>query len=316
MVTTATWGAGPCSSQSHNPLLSNGRASPPSGTTVTSFTFTVTYADTKGCAPNWVRVTIAGVGVYPMSGSGTSYDTGVTFTRSMLLPVGTHAYSFAANSGDFGAQKTTALTTVSPPSVTVTAPATPPPPQPTPRPTPKPTAVPEPVPTPAPTVPSTPAPTATNVPSPVPVGAVPVPAPSIAGGGTGASSPGPVASQGQAQAPGASPSEPGGAAGLVTPDRLGSFPLLMGAWITATAGGLALFLLLAPRRRTQSEPALAVADNGPTKLEAELAPDPPPSAQQSDLVPPEEVNVPRWLRPSVQAARQGTRSSTRRFEDS
>jgi hypothetical protein len=312
VVTTATWGAGPCSSQSHDPLLSNGRASPPSGTTVTSFTFTVTYADSKGCAPNWVRVTVAGIGVFPMSGSGTAYDTGVTFTRSMQLPIGTHAYSFAANSGDPGAQKTTALMTVSPPSVTVTAPATPPPPEPTPRPTPKPT----PIPTPVPTVPPTPVPTLTSAPTPVPVGAVPVPAPSTAGGGTGASSPGPVASQDQAQAPGASPSDPGGAAGFVTTDRLGSFPLLMGAWATATAGGLALFLLLAGRRRRTNEPTLAVASESAAVAEAEAAPDAPQPVQPSDLVPPDEVNLPRWLRPSVQAARQGTRSHTRRFEDS
>jgi hypothetical protein len=96
---------------------------------------------------------------------------------------------------------------------------------------------------------------------------------------------------------------------------MGTFPLLMGAWITATAGGLALFLLLAPRRRTQSEPALAVAGHGMTTPEAEAALDPAHVVQQSDLVPSNEVNIPRWLRPSVQAARQGTRSNTR-FEDS
>jgi hypothetical protein len=251
-----------------------------------------------------------------MSGSGTSYQTGVTFTRTMQLPVGTHAYSFAANSGDLGAQKTTALTSVSPPTVTVTAPATPPPPEPTPRPTPQPTAVPTPIPTPVPTVPPTPAATPTNVPSSGPASTDGVPTPSVAGGGTDASSPGAVASQDQGQPPGGSPSDAGGAPGLVTTDRLGSFPLLMGAWITATAGGLALFLLLAPRRRTQSEPALAVAGHGMTTPEAEPAPDPAQVVQQSDLVPSNEVNIPRWLRPSVQAARQGTRSNTRRFEDS
>lgn len=304
VVTTATWGAGPCSSQAHTPLLSSGQASPANGTTITSFTFTVTYADSKGCAPNWVRVTVGGVGVFPMSGSGTAYETGVTFTTSMQLPVGTHAYSFAASSGEPGAEKTTALTTVSPPSVTVTAPATPPPPPPpTPRPTPRPTAVPTPIPTPVPI--ATPAPT--SLPSPVSASTSPVPAPSNAGGSPSGS-----------QAPGASPSDPGGAAGLGTTDRLGSFPLLMGAWMTATAGGLAIFLLLAPRRRTPNEPALAVADQGSAVAEAEAAPDPPQPVPQSDLVPPDEVNMPRWLRPSVRAARQGQgmRSNTRRFEDS
>jgi hypothetical protein len=99
---------------------------------------------------------------------------------------------------------------------------------------------------------------------------------------------------------------------------MGTFPLLMGAWMTATAGGLGLFLLLAPRRRKQDEPALAITGQGQATAEAEAAPESPQPVQQSDLVPPDEVNMPRWLRPSVQAARQGraARSNARRLEDS
>jgi len=59
LATSAAWGAASCP-PSHEPQLSAGGATPASGTTATVFTFTVTYADTKGCAPNWVRVTVAG----------------------------------------------------------------------------------------------------------------------------------------------------------------------------------------------------------------------------------------------------------------
>jgi len=333
LAASATWGAGSCSSQSHDPLLSNGHVTPSTGTTATVFTFTVTYADTKGCAPNWVRVTVAGVGVYPMTGSGTTYGTGVTFSRSMTLPVGTYTYSFSANSGDFGARKTTALAAVDPPSVKVTAISTPPPspvptPIPTPKPTPKPTPVPTPVPTPAPTVPATPAPTQGSVSTPVPTttapatpggpvaNVVPTPVPGSPGVGNGVASEGAAASQDQAGAPGPSSSQDGAAAGFTKTEPLGSFPLLLGAWATATAGGLALFLFLAPRRRRDEEPVLAVAGQG--MAEAELPPAPAAPSPASDLVPPDEVNMPRWLRPSVQAARQGRapRANARRPVDS
>jgi hypothetical protein len=80
---------------------------------------------------------------------------------------------------------------------------------------------------------------------------------------------------------------------------MGSLSLLVGAWATATAGGLALFLYLAPRRRQQRQPAFAHAEAG-----ASLPSNHPSPARerQSDL-PPDEAKLPRWLRPSVQAAR-------------
>lgn len=203
LLPMSAWAAGSCPSPASNLSLSAGHAAPASGTTATVFTFSVTYADTKGCAPSWVRVAIVGAGTFPMNGGAGSYDTGVTFTFATVLPAGTHAYSFAASSGT----QTTALTSVSPPSVTVTVPATPPPP--TPKPTPKPTPLPTPIPTPPPTdVP-------TEVPTAVPTAAAPgagsptygPPAPSGAAGGVVAPSGGPVASQAQGQAPGASSSE-------------------------------------------------------------------------------------------------------------
>lgn len=315
LATTATWAAGSCSSQSHNPQLSNGRVSPAAGTTATVFTFSVTYRDTKGCAPNWVRVTVAGVGVYPMNGSGTTYDAGVVFTRALQLPVGTHAYSFMASSGTDGGQKTTALATVTPPSVTVTPVATPPPPTPppTPVPTPRPTLPPAPKPTPRPAPVATPVPTAPPTAQPTVTPQTPVP--SLAPVGVVVPSQGPVASQPQAGAPGPSASEAGVPGSFVDPEQPGSFALLVGVWTAVTSGSLMLFLLLA-RRREPDEPALATAGAELAPSEGEAPPAQP--LPQAAMIPPDEVNVPRWLRPSVRAGRQGRapERSMRQFEDS
>jgi hypothetical protein len=98
---------------------------------------------------------------------------------------------------------------------------------------------------------------------------------------------------------------------------MGSFPLLLSGWATATAGGLFLFLFLAPRRRREEEPVLAMAG-----VAAEPAPEPAPSPEDAlppaAVIPPDEVGVPRWLRPSVRAARQGNLARSQRgpVEDS
>lgn len=99
---------------------------------------------------------------------------------------------------------------------------------------------------------------------------------------------------------------------------MGSFPLVIGAWATATAGGLALFLVLAPRRRKANEPV--VAEAGTPVESTPRAPRPAAEAQiLAEQVPPEEANIPRWLRPSVQAGRtsgqRGSRMNTRRLDD-
>lgn len=308
LAASATRGAsGACSGPAHDPVLSAGAASPGSGTTATVFTFSVTYLDTKGCAPLWVRVAIPGVGTFPMNGAGAAYDTGVTFTQGLTLPAGTHSYSFEASSGIGSGQKTTALTSVTPSSITVVAPTPVPTPMPTPVPTPRPTPVPTPVPTSEPTPVETPSASDS-------LGSA-VASPSSAPGTPSGS----AASQEQGPAPGASGGPAGNAGSLGGPDGMGSFALLLGAWGTATLAGLALFLFLAPRRRVPLRPA--VADAGP----AELANNPRPRTRPAgaadvseELIRSDEAQLPRWLRPSVQAARheqRGSRSGTRRFED-
>jgi hypothetical protein len=246
-----------------------------------------------------------------MSTSGGNYVAGVTFTYRMKLPAGTHTYWFIATTGS----KTVLLTAVSPSSVTVTGSTPSPTPFPSPKPTPKPT--PKPVATPKPTVSPTGTATPTSTPHATPVNkpAPQTPVPSAAGGVAGPS--GGAASQPEDQAPGASGSQAGSPASFGDSGEFGQFPWLIGGWATATAGGLVLFLLLAQRRR---QPALVEAD--PAGL-------PPPDAPLASTVPqpvataqvehPEEANMPRWLRPSVQAARHGQRvprSTTPRTEDS
>jgi hypothetical protein len=123
----------------------------------------------------------------------------------------------------------------------------------------------------------------------------------------------------EGQAPGSSSGEAGGQGSFTKPDEMGSFSLLIGGWATATAGGLFLFLFLAPRRR-QPEPVLAEA-GAEEFITTDTPPAPPAPAPEAEAeqVLPEEANMPRWLRPSVQAARRGqrgSRSGTGRLEDS
>jgi hypothetical protein len=291
LAAPATWGAsGACSGPAHDPLLSAGRAAPATGTTATVFTFSVSYSDTKGCAPLWVRVTISGVGTFPMSGSGTSYDTGVTFTAQMRLPVGSHTYSFAASSGIGNGQKTVTLTSVTPGTISVTAP----PPPPTPVPTPKPTAIPTPVPTSVPTPSASPSPSDSATGSP------------IASSGTG-SSLGPSPSLAGGIAPSGEPSpEPGS---FNKPEEMGSFAMILGGWAAATLGGVALFLYLAPRRRPPGQAAFADGQARPGPREGQFPGAQPGASLRPDPVPADEANIPRWLRPSVQAARHEQRGS-------
>src|SRR6266540_3462734 len=81
--------AASCNGNSHQISLSAGGVTPGSGTKLTAFTFKVIYADSAGCAPNNVIVTVSGVGTYAMSRSATGgYITGVTFSHSLKLPSG------------------------------------------------------------------------------------------------------------------------------------------------------------------------------------------------------------------------------------
>jgi hypothetical protein len=282
--------AASCNSASHNITLTNGRVMPGSGTTATSFTFSVVYQDSRGCAPSEATVHVPLVGAYPLTGTGTNYRAGVTFQRTLKLPAGSHAYNFTFTSGSGNGIKSASLSVVSPAKVAVSLPATPvPTPAPTPKPVPKPT--PKPIPKPIPTA----VPVATAVPTPVPT-AVPTLDP------TAVTSPSPSETQEPATGSGSATSEPTIAGEGLAPgsDGSGDFGLPLArsaAWLTATVGGLAFFLVL--MRRRSDEPALAdlpgpVVD-GPRHafVQHAVAPE----------TPPDEVNLPRWLRPSVQAAR-------------
>jgi hypothetical protein len=274
-----------------------------------TFRFSVTYRDTGNCAPNYVRVRIGGVGTFSMSGGSKDWDGGVRFTRSVrLTSVGSHGYVFLAASGTGNGRKAVQLTDVRPRTVVVEAP------NPTPNPTPKPTAVPTPRPTVAPT----------RVPDPTPK---PTRRPTASPGSSQTERPQksqqPSASPSEAAALGPGPTQrPGGfrwlphpryspASGF-DPFNLGLDPTLVrvGQWGALTAGGLALLLLLSARRGDDRRERLAVARIGfpaPPASSPSSAPAPtfgeePPSERPQRR---DEANMPRWLRPSVQAGRQG-----------
>jgi hypothetical protein len=314
--------AASCNSPSHTITLSQGKATPGTGTTSTLFTFSVKYSDSAGCVPSSVKVSVAGVGAFAMTGSPGNYFAGVIFTRGIRLPVGTHAYSFTATSGTGNGVKSLTITAVNPASVVVAATSTP-----TPKPTPTPTPKPTPAPTPKPTPKPTPRPTATPSPGATPTGTgTPSPAasPSPTPRPRHHASPTPLATTatptaspaGGVGGPGASTAPPAGG-GIARLDG-GGPSLMIGAWMFTTAGGLALFMFLAPRRRTLLTRTAATAMPMPTPVAASpalpVAPEPRVSKERSSD---DEANMPRWLRPSVQAARHGggaggSRSGSRR----
>lgn len=344
--------AASCNGNAHDIVLSNGAASPGSGTTSTAVTFSVRYANTEGCAPSSVLVAIQGVGTLGMTGSGSSYGSGVTFTRTLTLPAGAHGYWFTATSG----RKSVTLTSVSPGRVVISAPA----PQPTPPPPPPPTVqpAPQPPPPPPPAATPTPAPTATPRPTSTPTESpTPAAGPSVSpGAGT--------AIDGWWRALQARPDlDPRPAAGPLArlapgwsvdfDDILDSEfagPLL--AYGVTTAGGLAMFFVLL-RRRAAREPVrpplmAAVVPHAASRPTAEPIPAPEPTTSTAeaagaeagrlvlppmrDLIPPldpdllrdpdgpagpapHEAGMPRWLRPSVRQARFGEEKRRRDWGD-
>jgi hypothetical protein len=156
-----------CSGASHSgPALAAGTASPGSGTPTSTITFSVQYTDSAGCPPSTIEVVIAGFGPYAMTGAGTAFQSGVTFSVATTLPAGSWDYSFAATSGTGKGQQSTTLTAVSPSPVVIAAPTPVPTPAPTAAPTPVPTPKPTPAPTPAATPKPTPKPTAKATPRP------------------------------------------------------------------------------------------------------------------------------------------------------
>lgn len=166
--------------------------SPTSATPTATISFGVTYRNREGSPPDYVRVVIDGV-AHEMTGTGTSWKSGVRFSYATKLPLGTHKISFE------GRDRDKFVDTIAGASVVI---AWPPSPTPTPAPTPKPT----PAPTPGPgetEPPPSPAPSSSPGPSDTPgttdgstagsgatAGAdVPAPGPRRAGARSGSSSP-------------------------------------------------------------------------------------------------------------------------------
>lgn len=358
-LTAAPVAAASCNGKSHTPSLAAGRATPGATTFGAPITFSVRYADTGGCVPSVVSVTVEAVGTFTMSTADTDLVAGVTYTWVTTLPVGSYRYSFSATSGSGGGQKSVDLDVVAPEEVVVS----PPPPPPTPAPTPVPTPRPTPPPTPAPTT-QPPAPRAGGGSGPTPAAseaAPAIPAPTASPDATpdGAGTPEPSGAATEAPSPGSSdsgsptaepspgligapvlpgngeaPGDGGGQLGSPT-DEMAGFPapLALGAVLAAAMAGVALWLLAGRRRRRQAPAAAHAGAAG--VAQTDTSSDQPttvtPLPPMRELVPPvnvvmldeesarveprpDEVDMPRWLRPSLREARQGP-AAFRRWDD-
>jgi len=316
MLAAAPVQAASCNGASHQPTLTAGAAAPGTGTTSTPITFSVRYTDSDGCAPDSVTVTISGVGTVAMTGSGTSYATGITYRATRILSAGSHAYSFAASSG----MKSAALSAVSPARVVITAPVPPPTPKPTAKPTPPPPPPPTPPPppppppTPALTVPPTQAPSAAPTPTPGATG-TPSAVPTASGPASPSTGPSatPTATAEPSESPGIPPSaEPGSLPPPFVAPR-GGGPLsgpngTILLSVVMTAAGLTLFALLVRVQPVLSLPAVAFVETAAVAPAAEVQAFVAVGRDDDDDREPvrtDEKNVPRWLRPSVREARAG-----------
>jgi len=310
--------AASCNGASHQPSLSAGAASPGSGTTATSFSFSVRYQDTGGCAPTSIRVIVAG-GTYSLTGSG-NYASGVTFSTTRRLPAGTWGYRFTATSGSGSGVKSVTLTSVSPSTVTVS----PPPPPPTPKPTPKPTAQPTPRPTAKPTAAPAPRPTSRPTPAATPR---PTARPTAMPSGSAATNP-PTSSPTAVDDPTLEPSPAstsgiafgsGGTGGPTSgPDvpgqRTGDSPfgnilVPIAGWATTTMLGIVLYALLV-RRRPDWQELMPIYEMGEAQAHPRLTGMAYPIT--SRIIPllsaPDGGRRQPWLRPSLrgeQAETQG-----------
>lgn len=311
--------------------ICNGTVSPASGTTSTTFTFSVVYQDGKGRQPCFVRVAIAGIGTFDMAPACSSVPpaelvNGAVFTYSTTLPAGSYSYQFSGGHG-------TTVRTIANPSpspVTVLAPTPTPTPTPTPKPTPTPT--PKPTPTPQPTPQPTPRPTPRPTPKPTPKpGRTPAPTPRPTTSPVAA----PSGSPGTTAAPSASPLAPGviapgqnprdGGPGDGSGSTLGpsNGP---GGSLRTTAPTVALLMVVAlfavssvlvmgrRRRRAAVVGVLGLADGvSPGRSPAPGVPAAEPHwAPEASTVPivaaqaaiePEEAGIPRWRRASLKEAR-------------
>ena len=286
--------AASCFGASHKASLTNEGVTPSSGDTSTLFKFKVRYSDNASCVPASVTLGIPGVGNFAMvaqGGSGTSYQ------RETKLPAGTFSYTYSAVTGTGkGYEEITLASTT---SVKVSPPPPPPAPAATPKPTPVPTVKPKP-PAPVAVVPATPLAT------PVPV-AVAVTSPSVAEPSAPAAAPAsPRASstpRPRNQVSAGSSQPPAASTTLGRSSDSIALPWLL-AWLVATAGGLALFMAMGGGSMPLAAAAARDSDDD--------HPDPGPPASGGPPAPrrrtqtADESQIPRWLRPSVQAARYRT----------
>jgi hypothetical protein len=93
------------------PTLTNGMVNPPVGDPLDTRTFSVVYTDGENDAPRVAQIVIDGV-AHDMTGHGTDYTLGVTFTYSTTLTVGEHEYYFQFGDGIHGARLPANDTTV------------------------------------------------------------------------------------------------------------------------------------------------------------------------------------------------------------
>ena len=306
--------AASCRGASHEASLTNGSVSPDSGTAGSSFRFKVTYSDNASCVPARVSVRVNGVGSYDMAAHGSS---AVSYQRDVVLPAGSFRYWFEAESGSGPGYQLVTLSDVSPSRLTVSNPA----PKPTPKATPPPTPKPTPPPTPRPAV-ATPKP-APATPQPLPATPAPVAVaslePSPSATTSAEASPESTSSADSTRSPGAA--GPGGAAGggrtsglgVITPlaEPTSALPWLV-AWAVATGGGLAAFVFLV-RRGSAVESSVALATGGGVGSGPSAPESGPPPRRRKQTG--DETQLPRWLRPSVQAARYARPGQGDNFRD-
>ncbi len=234
--------------------LDGAKASPTTGTTTTSITFSVTYHSQEKLAPAYVRLNVAGAThAMAQSGSSTAERKGVAYSVTLLLPAGSWPTEFVA------ANQSGAVGSVDGPTVAIQGPSPTPTPAPTPTPTPRPTPTPAPSPTPTPAPTPTPEPTPTPRPTPAPA---PTPEPSSPPDATPVptAQPAPSATDQQAPAPTA----------LATPT---SPTPTTNATPTSSAGG-------GPAATSGASPFATAFATTPA------SPLPTPTAQTAVLVPP------------------------------
>jgi hypothetical protein len=301
-LATASVEAASCNGSSHaTPSLTNGKASPGSGSSTTTIRFSVRYRDSTGCAPTSIQVVIPGVGSYRLRG-GTAYETGVTFSVGIRLPVGRWAYRFTASSGSGAGARSVTLTAVSPSRVVITKPKPKPTPKPAPKPTPRPTAKPAANSKPKPSPTASTAPAAPSSPSPdasAGVGAIATGTPSDTGGpGRGAVAPGDPDPAGGSE-------DPAGATASSFGSQLFDLSTLnaIQVWSMTSALGVLLFAI-ALRRLAPGEPAPAGSKSWRSLRSTPPVARSAPAAQSATTpTSPGEAHLPRWLRPSLRAER-------------